>query len=607
MTKTGSGVEGVAKFNAYGAAGLTFTAAILGVLSLVLPWWTGASTIGEVADPMSQRATATLWSFDLGVAVPNPEDITTTIIESRTVTWADACAAADMSATGEPGACSMVRAIRGFSILTMFFGAAAAGALLVAVRVSHLVLLPGAILASLAGFCAFVGVGLGMATNTSGLTGFGCGSLLAASMMGFSGLAFSLYAATNAMKLAEGEETRIPRQKRAEEARNKERDLAMQLEAGARRGRRHSSESSGSGTGTEGSGKRAPVMLKKVLFWSQEKGADGEQIPTKMLEAAFREIDASGDGSIDSDELVESLEACGLKVTQATVEVVMKEIDKNCSGDIDIHEFVEFFRNLEELSRFDVKSQQQAQFLTFICNICFVIHIIIVSVLLMSFINLEGNGEDDNYLIMKNMLFAFSAVLAFLLMFVICLPAIRLTLGQSLAQWQRAYEAEVSKRLKNKKKGNDANTQPGVSNLRGAAWAADSHVNPATQHVPVNAALHGASYRVSRRAQPALEDPFGQTGEATLRAADSRQDIDQQMYNDDGPGRTSAAQPLGHSNDAIDRYDPTAYRYAAMLAVEARTASSFSPMQVRDLDVPPEMLATTNQPGMLALTGGGMH
>merc|ERR1719330_1440044 len=46
------------------------------------------------------------------------------------------------------------------------------------------------------------------------------------------------------------------------------------------------------------------------------------------------------------------------------------------------------------------------------------------------------------------------------------------------------------------------------------------------------------------------------------------------------------------TNDgSMERYDPEAFREAALRSMEARQASSFSPMQVRDMSMPPQQQA----------------
>jgi len=156
--------------------------------------------------------------------------------------------------------------------------------------------------------------------------------------------------------------------------------------------------------------KKKHVMLKRVIFWADEAEGD-EQLPMGLLEAAYQEIDEDGSGSVTLEELVSSLQDCGLHASQSAADAVMREIDKNMDGTIDIHEFVEFFRTLEEMNDFQKKTEQRAQFLTFICNFCFLAHIVIVGVFLMIFIRMDEASNPDNYSIMQTMLMAFSVML----------------------------------------------------------------------------------------------------------------------------------------------------------------------------------------------------
>jgi len=592
-------VTGVPKINALIAAGFLVTAALCSTLALMLPWWTGNSTIGQVADKLAMRATASLWSFDLGVAKPDPDDVTQSIIVPQQITWDQMCADKDMTAEEAPIECQMIVAVRGFVFLALIGNAVSAALMVLAVQLQILLLLPAALLAGFTAIMGMMGIMAAMAMSSVGLTGFGVGALFGAILLSFGGAAFGMYSAVNAMREMEPEPPRITRQARAEEARQKEIKQFESLEMGVNT----RAESNPSDDGSPK--KKKKVMLQKVLDWGKVHD-DGEEIPTSLLEAAYREIDVSGDGAIDSTEFCEALQMCGLPVTQTTIDMVMLEIDKNSDGEISIHEFVEFFRNIEELGEFENKQNQQAQFLSVICNCCFLLHVVLFSVLLLSFINMP-EGSSDSKLIFQNLLFMVAFVLALLLVIVIIMPAIRLTMGPSLTQWQRAYEIEKIARSKRKKAPKTEDSGAGNLRASGAAWSSDTNVNPVTTRVPVNAAVHGASYRTRRAdAQMASQfgaetfNPYGQ--EETLQRP--------QDHHPFSPDLTTSSHGFGGDDQAgpadapVEKYDPNAYRYAAMLAIEARQASSFSPMQVRDLDVAPDNMPSQQPGGMPALTGG---
>mmetsp|Transcript_69047 Transcript_69047/g.174007 ORF Transcript_69047/g.174007 Transcript_69047/m.174007 type:complete len:624 (-) Transcript_69047:87-1958(-) len=603
----GTRLTGVANVAATVSAGLLGFAALLAVFSLVLPWWVGSTTVGRLASQSTIESTITLWAFDLsiGVQVPDGAGGTTLEIEKQDMTWSQMCDGATQTASGgAPGACSNMHAIRAFAILSPIFGLAGTAVLLLSRTVSPLLLLFGAFLALLTGLFAFAGVGMGISVSMSGLSGMGVICLLAAVLVSMTSLCGAFYGAGIAMPIdPPPEKKRSTRQQRVQAQREKDIELAGQLEANVASNMQDKSEGELIGSARSGSSdgrRKPPVMLKKVLFWSQEHSgdADAEEIPTEWLEKAFQEIDEDGSGAIELEELVECLNLCGLNASMEVVSTIMSEIDKNMSGDIDIHEFVEFFRQLEELDRFQAKTQQRAQFAQFLCNFCFIAHIIIVSAMLMNFINMEESDDPDGYLIMRNMLMAFSVVLGILLITVICLPAIRLTLGANMAAWERQYNLELKKRIK-KPQADD-----NKDNLRQAAWSTGSAAADGLTDITINAAMFGASYRVSKQnffQQPAIPDGPRQPSKMSRPGGSRHSSKMHQPQQQQLQMSPAASGVLKGKDGSLERYDPDAYRAAALQAMEMNVPTSFSPMQVRDMDMPKE---EPQMPGTLALQDG---
>mmetsp|Transcript_30800 Transcript_30800/g.88481 ORF Transcript_30800/g.88481 Transcript_30800/m.88481 type:complete len:615 (+) Transcript_30800:88-1932(+) len=583
-------LTGVADTAAVSGAGILGLAAVLALASLFLPWWVGGSSVGKLANDAVTGSTVSLWDLqlDVGKQAPDGAGGTTLKIEKQDMTWSQLCDLAAKTEDGEPGACSQVTAIRAFVVLAAIFNLAGAGALMLARSVSPLLLLVGAVLSLLSGVWAVLGIAMGTMVSTSGLQGGGAICCLISVIVDALALSASFYAAGIAMPIDTPKlKSRLTRHERVQEQRDKDMDEAMEMQAkvNARRLGEDTEESQG---------RRAPVMLKKVLFYSQETGgdADAEGVPTDWLEKAFQEIDEDGSGSIEMSELVECLNLCGLHASVEAMGNIMKEIDKNMSGDIDIHEFVEFFRSIEELDRFQAKSEQRAQFAQVLCNCCFVTHIIVVSILLMTFINMKEEDDPDNYLIFKNMLLAFSMVLGFLLVFVICIPAVKLTLGAKMSAWERQYKEEINKRFK--KKPTDDNDDQGP---RQAAWSTGNAKADGLTQITVNAAVFGASYRVSKQnffqPQPELEMGHGRFGN-TLGSNNAST-----LRSNTGASATQSQSGVHKTADGgFERYKPEAYWEAAIKSKEAKAASSFSPMQVRDMDMPREQ---PQMPGSLAL------
>mmetsp|Transcript_66478 Transcript_66478/g.191912 ORF Transcript_66478/g.191912 Transcript_66478/m.191912 type:complete len:639 (+) Transcript_66478:100-2016(+) len=615
----GTELTGVARTAATASAGLLVLGSILSIMSLALTWWTGTSELGLLANKRTVETEISLWSFDLTVGTPVSDGAGGTTVQTTKadMSWDQMCSLGADSAEGAPGACGQIPAIRAFAILAPLMGLPGTLALLQSRTVSPLLLVAGALLGSLQGIFAILGVVIGIMISTSGLGGLGVICLLGAAMVSFVGVSSALYGAGVAMPVdVPPAPKRMTRRDRVKDQLAKDEEMVRELEA------RHPAVRPGGFLQNDGDAseaetarsKKVPVMLKRVLFWSQEHSgdADAEGIPPELLEMAFQEIDTDGSGSIDLDELIENLQLCGLQANREATYNIMKEIDKDMSGDINIHEFVGFFRELEELDRYQAKTQQRAQFAQFLCNFCFIAHIIIVSVLLLEFINMEEASDPDGYLIFQNMLFAFSVVLAILLVSVICLPAIRLTLGGNLAAWQRQLDKERADRLKKK----PINEEESSQGPRQAAWGTSASAAEGLTELTVNSAMFGASYRLSKQQNVFMENAQAQAqaqmqvtrnpgaGVAGSRNQSRAQSRAASKVQNDGSrfaGGADASNGPGvvMSRGQFERYDHDAYREAAMRTAQARAPTSFSPMQVRDMDLPrqdePEM------PGFLAL------
>jgi hypothetical protein len=360
---------------------------------------------------------------------------------------------------------------------------------------------------------------------------------------------------------------------------------------------------------------KVPVMLKRVLFRKPE--GDDDEIPTRMLEDAFAEIDGDGSGSIDLDELVGALRQCGLAVSDTACDTIMREIDKNASGDVDLREFIEFFRNIEELSRFGKKAAARQQFLSFLLNFCFLGDIVVVGVMLMMFIRMDEADSPDTYSIIKNLLMALSAFLGILFLMVILMPILRLALGPTASRMQAQYELAQEIKKSQKKPVNEEVEDTGP---RMAGYGPDD------PPPPVNAAMFGRSYRPGRVDSeawtPALEDKpppsRGSTDNAVVvRAASHAGSVATSGHGTEHSGSdgnrlgshnsenrlgsnvtggsnrratndSGAVQRVAHGKHW--RYEPSNYSDAAAHSNMMETAGlgpiAWSPMQVRDVNLP---------------------
>lgn len=622
----GQELTGVARTAATAAAALLVCVALLSVGGLVLPWWT-QSEKGQLVDKAAVEAEITLWDFDLKVGKQASDGAggTTIKVESRQMTWNQMCEIAENGDDGEPPECDQVRALRAFTILVTIFSLAGAAVFWMSRTVSPLLLLLGAVLAAISGLLSILAVGVGAALSTSGLTGGGVICMVAGTISSFTPVSMALYAAGIAMPAdVPPKKSRETRQQRVQAQGLKDLEMARDLEANVAKNKRDKGTFMGqldeeSVVSSSKNQRKAPVRLKQVIYWGEEEGKDGEPLPTWLLEEAFQEMDQDRSGSIDQEELVENLALCGLPVSDDAITQIMTEIDRNANGEIDIHEFVDFFRSVEELTNLQERTQQRAQFTQFLCNFCFIAHIIIVSVLLMNFINMDQEADPDGYLIYQNLLMAFSLVLGLLLVWVICLPAARLTIGGNIAAWERAYNHELHSRAARR---NQEAPQKVETNLRQAA-VGEYNLEGLTDHT-VNAAQYGSSYRLKKQQEAyrlSLEksavkqvDKSHEAQQALAAAQGSRRgtkNSGQASKSSQGNGVVLGA------DGSLERYDPNAFREAAMQSKMRRVPNCFSPMQVREVEVPnhheemalPGALALQDNPGPQdgALTGTGYY
>jgi hypothetical protein len=576
------------------AASLMFLSGVLSAGALALPWWQGKPG-GEIVNEEPQDKTLTssvsLWSYDLTVRVaPEPgetEEVTRVMTD---VGWGDACTVTEERRTQDapvaeapPPAptsirshCMKIELIRAMGFIAIILGQIATTAFVVAFLFSPLLALIGALFGTGATLSTMA-QGILTAMINTGAYGLGAqfagGSLLCA----LTGALIGLYGAAKAVAQENEDNEEVPegtRQERAAAARDAaaENQFALERAANSRRKRPHTA---GSDDSDQEPQKAVPVYLHKVLFWNTERTeADEEEIPTDLLELAFREMDEDGSGCVEMEELVEGLASCNIVVSQAATEMIMKEIDKNASGDIDVTEFVEFFRHIEELNKFSKRTAQRAQVASFMLNCCFLVDIVAVGFLLMVFLRMESTGGDD-YVILKNILMALSMKLFLLFNCVVAMPAARLTLGPSIDAWQKHYGARMIKPKK-------AMVEDEEQGPREASWTPGP-----VEHAPVQANLMSKSYRNVFKVQDMVNtDPYQQSaplprsrggGQSRQPSMGNQQDMTMAPQSiGDNTGQLVITNEMGE----FERYNPDTYLQSELNMLQVRPMNSFSPIQV---------------------------
>lgn len=343
--------------------------------------------------------------------------------------------------------------------------------------------------------------------------------------------------------------------------------------------------------------KPIPRALYKVIHRMPQDPDD--EIPQKMLVDAFAEIDGDGSGSIDLEELVEALRLCDLNVSNAAAATIMKDIDKNASGDVDMREFIQFFRNIEDLHRAELKGQARKRFASFLANFCFLADVVIVGVLLMVVISSE-DSDSDSYKILKNLLIACSVFLGLLFLAVIVGPILRLLFGPAAQRMQVQYELSKEIRLAKRKREKDMLEEDEPSFPRDMVPTPDEE-RPAGP--PVNAGLFGRSYRPGKVDEAAWAPPF-QPLESPPPPEDPAPSLTSQPTQQTqksvslhAPASLPPVRKGGHW-----RYDPQMYAVARDFAEIRKQGNvgfmSWSPMQIKDM----QMKEAHQQPSAIADT-----
>lgn len=597
--------EQAAKLSTILAASTIFTVCILCICAAILPWWKGSSAGSRFARASEIRLNTalTLWEVSLTLQVPISPDSPDLHTITRSFAWNDECDKCDFMVP--------LQAARAFTILTVILALGATGSFSAAFT-EPLGILAGALLSFVCILTCLVAVICALVIESGGLIGEGFILLLVATVLSVVSMALALYAASKALadetaahRVAQSKEG--SRLKRSKFARDKERTRSQELEEQIRRSR---------GDGDFDIKKfKSYTHLKRVIEWSAANSA--EEIPIELLEASYREVDDSMEGSISIDDVLVALRASGMQVTKNTVLVIWGKDSTHMT----IQGFVEFFRSVEELSRFQHRAEQRTQIVALACSCCFIIFIVVVGTLLLFYIQVE---EGDDKVVLQNALIACSVVLGFLFIMVILVPALKFTLGTSAASWH----LHCKKRFKPPKRrpgGSNSgfaqqtgDRSPPKSGLRQASWGTGEVATPA-----VNAAMFGASYRV-KKAQAEMarlnrdwhDCPNGCGFQGT------KQELTQHEYMCPLRGRhvtikapmaagdeENGPPPPGvilNEDGEMDRYDPMAFQLEHMnqMSQQSRTFLAVTGVDTSQLTPTAPERAAANSGGFMALTNG---
>jgi len=330
-------------------------------------------------------------------------------------------------------------------------------------------------------------------------------------------------------------------------------------------------------------GNRVPVKLKRIIDWDKDNQHRGQppNVPKQFLIDAFQEIDEDGQGIITEAELTKGLALCGLDTEPDAMARIIQDVDKDANGDITCKEFVSFFRTIEEINDMERDARRRASFFECMCNLCFVLHVIGVSLLVMMIVRMQGDSDSNGYQMMQTALSGLSFTFAILFFCVIGLPMLRLTLASSVRSWKIHFRATLKQQRRKRQKQREAKEREKAEQAEAARLAAEAAEAEARAQDDADAgglrtAAEGDEEGAAVVKSLALEEEAGPPMAKQQSLRSSQSSVGSLFRS-----KTIKEKPVG--------YDPEAYRHAAMLAANSYNGGrpgTFATMQCLNLEVP---------------------
>mmetsp|Transcript_5421 Transcript_5421/g.11999 ORF Transcript_5421/g.11999 Transcript_5421/m.11999 type:complete len:414 (-) Transcript_5421:21-1262(-) len=191
---------------------------------------------------------------------------------------------------------------------------------------------------------------------------------------------------------------------------------------------------------TTGGTRKVPKTLQKVLVGEPGqpplmKPSDVKSAPRSVLVEAFREIDYRYNGYILVDDLVEALQACGLKANHEAAVRILSELDTNLDGRVTVEEFIDFVRHLEDMQRFTLQRKAQGHFLVVCKYFCFVFNTVLLCFLVLVLVRIGDSNINPELLGLLTTAMWISAVLmVFLLAVMVVRPMCKIACKKTTAE-----------------------------------------------------------------------------------------------------------------------------------------------------------------------------
>eukprot|EP00930_Biecheleria_cincta_P055227 TRINITY_DN41570_c0_g1_i1.p1 TRINITY_DN41570_c0_g1~~TRINITY_DN41570_c0_g1_i1.p1 ORF type:complete len:767 (-),score=132.58 TRINITY_DN41570_c0_g1_i1:396-2696(-) len=187
-----------------------------------------------------------------------------------------------------------------------------------------------------------------------------------------------------------------------------------------------------------------PYSLMRIFQWGEKPGEGGRfgpEVPDEFIQNAFLEVDEDESGAITLEEFMMAVRRLGLEPSEEAFKAILAQVDDDESGMMEYSEFYHFFRTLEHTIRQAQIYESQARMTSLVCQLCFFVHIIIISVtVIMSSRRPPATEElDDIKKAERNLVDLLIKVIAvnlcILFWCVVGIPMVRFSLGRSLVIW----------------------------------------------------------------------------------------------------------------------------------------------------------------------------
>lgn len=187
-----------------------------------------------------------------------------------------------------------------------------------------------------------------------------------------------------------------------------------------------------------------PYNLMRIFQWGEragEGGRFGAEVPDEFIQNAFLEVDEDDSGAIALDEFMMAVRKLGLEPSEDAFKAILAQVDDDESGMMEYPEFYRFFRTLEHTIKQGQIYESQAAMFSLACQLCFFVHIIIISVtVIMTSRRPPATEELDDIKQaereLMDMLIQIIAVnLCILFWCVVGIPMVRFSLGRTLVVW----------------------------------------------------------------------------------------------------------------------------------------------------------------------------